>query len=372
LIAGYALVSYGYRWLMLAGTFWFLYRVLEPRKLAAVWYTFVLASLGVLLAWPLVRLARAIYRQGRLPDMKRSRLWLSAAIVAAVVLVIGFVPLPVRVQGVGLLQVEPDQVQRVTVLEPGGFLKELHVQDGQHVQVGEVLAILANPELEIKLRVNEADQALRIQQKNALLAQPAEAIAAERAVAEGLQQTEFELTTLVQEHAALREQQARLTVRAPCSGTVLGLCVREDRGKWLEGGKELCRVGHAQFLRAVWLVPAENHELVEPGARAWVRVHGGGSSHWPGTVTEVSQVQASNIPTALASRTGGDVPTQQDPEARTDQPCQPHYLCVVRLQAVDPVLHAGALGRVRVEAAAETLWWRLRRFLATSFGGCTS
>jgi len=52
----------------------------------------------------------------------------------------------------------------------------------------------------------------------------------------------------------------------------------------------------------------------------------------------------------------------------TDKPRQQHYLCAVRLQAIDPCLNTGALGRVRIEAGSQTLWWRLRRCAATTFG----
>ncbi len=368
LLASYAVASYLYRWFVLIATFWALYLFLEPRKLAPIWAALVLASLATLLAWPVVRLLRSIYLQGRIPDMKRNRLWASTAIAAGTLAIIWFVPLPVKVQGEALLQVEPDQVQRVAVAELGGFLKQVLVVDGQQVHAGDVLAVLANTDLEIKLRVNEADQALRLEQKNALLAQPADAVAAQSQVAEGLQQADFELTALVQEHTTLQEQVARLVLRAPCGGIVLGLCPREDRGKWLDRGTELCRIGNAQGLRAVLLVPAGDHELIAPGARAWVRVHGGGSSRWPAVVTDIAQVEARTIPAPLSTRTGGDVQTQQDPVARTEQPCHPHYLCAVRLQAADPLLQVGALGRVHVNAGSQTLWCRLRRYVAATFG----
>jgi len=368
LLALYAVAAYVYRWVVLAGLFCILYGFLEPRKLAVLWFTLALGGLAVFLGWPVFRLARAIQQQGRFPDVKPARLWLSMAILATIALVVWIVPLPFKVQGVALLQVEPDQVQRVGLTELGGFLKELLVEDGQQVHAGDVLGILANPDLEIKLRINEADQALRLQQKNVLLAQPANSVAAESQVAEGLQQAEFDVAALAQEHALLREQQARLILRAPCGGTVLGLCAREDKGKWLERGTELCRIGNVQALRAVLLVPPEDQELVGPGTRAWVRVHGGGSGRLPGIVTEIAQVEAKSIPAPLSSRTGGEVATKQDPLSKTDQPRQQHYLCAVRLQALDPLLHAGVMGRVRIDVGSHTLWWRFRRSMATTFG----
>jgi hypothetical protein len=217
------------------------------------------------------------------------------------------------------------------------------------------------------VRLNEADQALRGQQQSALFAQLSEGNAAAWTAAASLQGVEFELAALVREHITLQEQCARLTVRAPCGGTVLGLCAADEKGRWLEHGTEVCRVGNAQVLRAVVLVEPADRELIGPGKAAQVRVHGGGSAYWPGMVIEVAQVEAKSIPEQLSRRAGGDVATQADPLTRGEKPYQPHYLCAVRLHTVDPMLHPGALGRVRIEAGSQTLCWRFRWFLGAMF-----
>jgi hypothetical protein len=143
----------------------------------------------------------------------------------------------------------------------------------------------------------------------------------------------------------------------------------EDGGKWLEKGAEVCRVGNDRVLRAVLLVAPADHELVAPGARAWIRVHGGGSRHWPGVVTEIAQVDAASIPAALSRRAGGDVATKQDPVSKAEKPYHPHYLSAVRFQRTDGCIHPGALGRVKIEAGSQTLWWRFQRYLAGTFNG---
>jgi putative peptide zinc metalloprotease protein len=299
--------------------------------------------------------------------MKPVRVWLTLGALAALVVIVVAVPFPVHVQGVALIQVEPEHVQRVVVPERGGFLRTVLVRDGQRVRAGDILAVLANPELEIKLRVNEADQALRHKQKAAQLADLADAGPGEEQALTGLQQTEFELKALRQEHAVLCEQLDRLVLRAPCDGTVMGLVPAEDKGKWLENGAEVCRVGNDRVLRAVLLVEPADHELVVPGGRASIRVHGGGAQHWPGVVTEIAQVDAGSIPPALSRRAGGDVATRQDPVSKAEKPYHPHYLSAVRFQRVDATVHPGALGRVKIEAGARTLWWRFQRYLSTTF-----
>jgi putative peptide zinc metalloprotease protein len=368
-LVGYALASWLYRWVVLFWVLALLHAYLGPRKLGPLATLIGVIAVTGLLAPALLGLARVLHRRGRLPDMKPVRLWVSAGVVVALGTAALAVPLPVRVHGTALIQVEPDQVQKVTVPEPGGLLAEVLVQDGQRVRSGDVLAVLANRELEIRLRLNEADQALRQRQKNTLLAELAGSHAGAGQAAVGLQDIAHELSSLSRQHATLQEQRDRLVLRAPCDGTVQGLVGREAWGKWFDRGAELCRIGDVRSLRAVLLVEPADHELVTPGGRAWVRVHGGGSRQWEAVVTEIAQVDAASIPAQLSSRAGGEVATQQDPVSRTERPARPHYLCAVRLYRGDASIHPGVLGRVKIEAGSQSLWWRLRRSLATTFGG---
>jgi hypothetical protein len=140
------------------------------------------------------------------------------------------------------------------------------------------------------------------------------------------------------------------------------------RGKWLEKGTELCRVGADNALRAVFLAEPADHRRVVCGSAAWVRVHGGGSATWPGVVTEVAQVDTAKVPPALSHHAGGDVATEQDPVSKAEKPRHQYYLISVRLQKTGGPLHVGALGRVKIEAGSETLWEGWRRCLAATFG----
>ena len=366
-LLAYAVASQVYRWVVLAGVLYLVHAFLEPYKLGSLAYVLGAAALVALLGWPLYRALATLWKQGRLPDMRLARTALAAGLLLLAAAVIVVLPLPVTVEGVALIQIDPDQVQRVVVPEPGGFLAEVLVKDGQPVRAGEVVAVLTNPQLAIALRVNEADQALRQEQRGAQLTELTDTRVAGGQAVGSLQQTEFELRSLQREHVSLREQQTRLTLRAPCDGVVLGLRSVEEKGTWLEEGAEVCRVGNDRALRAVFLVEPADHELVTPGSPAWVWVQGTGLRRLPAVVTEIAQVEAKQVPPQLSSRAGGEVPTRQDPVAKADIPCVQHYLSSVRLQVAGGAVHPGATGRARVEAGSQTLWWRLRRYLATTF-----
>ncbi len=365
-LALYAVASYVYRWVAALSCFYMVFSFLQPHKLGSLGY--VLAALGIsaMLVLPVQRLLASLRRQGRFPDMKPARLMLCTGGLGALAAVVWLVPLPQNVRGMALVQVEPDEVQRIVVPQVGGCLRDLAVRDGQRVRAGQVLAVLENPSLEIQVRLNEADQALRLRQKGAFLAELTDTGVPEPQAAAGLQQTEAELVVLLREHAILREQRERLTLRAPVDGTIMGLPSAEAKGKWLEPGSELCHVALDTSLRATLVASAADHELITPGSRAWLHIHGAGLQKVQGVVREVAQVDAKSIPPQLSSRAGGDIATQQDPTTGSEKPHQPHYLVAIRLLRYDPAAHPGALGWVRIETQPQTLWWHVRRALGTT------
>ena len=364
---GYAVASYLYRWVAVVSCLYLVFAYLTPYRLGSLGYLFAIASGVSLVGLPVFRLVKSIQRQGRLPEMKPARVLVAAGVLAVGVAVVCLVPFPQTVRGTALVQVEPDEVHRVVVPQAGGVLKELPVRDGQRVKGGDILAVLENPELEIKLRVNEADQALRLQQKSAYQAELTDTGAASAQAAAGLQQTEAEYLTLVREHAVLREQRDRLTLRAPGDGVVTGLVSADAKGKWLEPGAGLCQVANDAALRAVLLISAADHELVSRGSKASVHLHGHGLRRAPGVVTAVAQTDARDIPPQLSSRAGGEVASQHDAASGAEKPYQPHSLVAIRLHRADQATHPGVTGYARIDAGPQTLLWRLRRTLGSTF-----
>src|SRR5262249_5706318 len=155
-------------------------------------------------------------------------------------------------------------------------------------KAGEILAVLSNPQLEIKVKINEVDQILRHQEQKTLVAALVEGDLLEGPQGESWTQNQFELRALAQAHRTLHKQLERLELRAPRDGIVLGLAAKEDKGKWLEKGKELCKVSNDRALRALVLIQAADHELIARDRSAKIRVHGGGNQHFKGAVTHIA------------------------------------------------------------------------------------
>jgi putative peptide zinc metalloprotease protein len=368
LFVAYAVAGSAYRAVMLAGVIAFLHTFLEPYRLGSVGFLLAAAVVLGVVGPPLYGILRTVVARGRLPEMKPARLWF---LLGGVVLLGGAcctMPLPLSVEGQALLQVEPDHVWRVAVPATGGFVRDVLVRDGQPVRTGDVLAVLTNPQLEIRLRLNEADQALRSQQLSGQVAYLSEAGQGGDLPGGTVQQIELEMRALVREQALLREQRDRLTLRAPAAGVVTGLADDGLKGRWLEKGTEVCRVADPNAVRALLLIGPADHELVGPGRSAWVRVHGRGSARWAGTVLDVAEADARTIPPQLSNHAGGEVATEQDPVSKAERPRSQHYLVAVHLREPGVEFQPGVLGRVKIEAAPQTVWWRVRWYLATTFG----
>jgi putative peptide zinc metalloprotease protein len=362
-LVAYALSSLAYRYFVWGTALFLLYQFCKRHQLASLGMMLVVAGVAALLAGPVHGVARTLCRPGGVPAMKRARLVLAGAMVVGMIVVVCVIPWPAKIRGLALVQADPDHVRRVVAPESGGFLKEINVQDGQAVRRGDILAVLVNPELDMKLRVNEAEQGLKRQQQLALVGQLAEAWNSEEDGHFALL-ADFEHRALLQQHASLSRQAGRLTLRAPCDGVVMGLRSVEEKGKWLDKGTELCHVGNPGALRAIMLLDAAEHGLLARGRHASFAVHGGGGRSWHGVVMGLSSLEAKHIPPQLALRSGGEVATDKDPLSQHEKPRLQHFQVAVRIPDNSDLLHPGVMGRLKIEVASQTLWTRLRLLLA--------
>src|SRR5262249_53783643 len=139
-------------------------------KLQVISEMLALAAAGSMFGWPLYNLGKNLHKRGRLPDMKRARVTFCAMIVAAVVLFVLLVPLPVsRVRQVGVVEPQSNAVQKLALHVPFPcILEDLKVHDGQWVEEGVELAKFSSRELESQLLDAETQHAIRVEQLKAL------------------------------------------------------------------------------------------------------------------------------------------------------------------------------------------------------------
>ena len=263
LFAIYAIASWIYRWVLTFSILFFLATWLKPYKLESVSIMLAAASLFTMVFWPIFRLGKNIKKRGRLPDMKRKRATISFCIAGAVVIAFFFLPLPInRVRESGLVLIAENATFTVTVPEPGGFLMEQYIQDGDNVLPGQDLAVFKNPKQAVRFAQLDEQASFLKQQKSVIQSQLSSAPPDAGVMAryrEELSLTEGKLKStesqLVEEQKVFENMKM---LRAPRGGTVMSAPKKEDLYKFWDKAEAppFCKIGDMSKLRVV--VPIHN------------------------------------------------------------------------------------------------------------------
>jgi putative peptide zinc metalloprotease protein len=277
-----------------------------------------------------------------------------AAVLAAVVVLVVFVPWHRSISSDGVIELAETQVLRA---ECPGFVQHELVQDGEVVAAGQLLIELANDEAAAELARTRL--ALEQQELRSRLAYTRDDVAtfqAEQAKSES-----------VRKELAERERfLATLQIRAPFAGRVTNRRLGQLRGIFFQTGEEVLRLGRAVESEAKVAVS----ERDEPHFRAAldqplrVRLAGRGTV-LSGQLTRV-EARASREPVhpALTASAGGPLALRRADEEPADSSrrapayelADPYFTAIVRLPEGGS-LAPGEMVRVRFRSArAATLW----------------
>jgi putative peptide zinc metalloprotease protein len=151
-------------------------------------------------------------------------------LTAAVVLLLT-VPWPGAVTAPAVVGYAPRTIVRT---ESAGFLRAIHVCAGDVVEQGQLLAELANPDLdfelaELEVQIAESRIKMRLHELNREMAQR--------------QAEEENLQTLLERRDEIQEEVHGLIVRAPRSGKVVGRSLESWEGVYLAKGNEILSIG---------------------------------------------------------------------------------------------------------------------------------
>ncbi|MBI3861270.1 MAG: HlyD family efflux transporter periplasmic adaptor subunit [Planctomycetia bacterium] len=179
------------------------------------------------------------------------------------------------------------------------------------------------------------------------------------------------------------EDQKRLVVKAPISGTVLpvrrkprsvapaeleswsGLPLDEaNRGSRMETGTVLCQIGDPQRFEAWLVLDQRDVEYVHVGQEVQVQLEQSPGRMLTGTIQEVAEFDLKVTPAELLP--AGTVPTKPD-ESGVPRPVSTAYQARVALDQGDADLLIGSAGQARVAAAPQSLARRLARYLSHTF-----
>jgi putative peptide zinc metalloprotease protein len=376
LLVLYAVASTVYRLVIVILVLWVLSKIARPYHLEVLVVP-VAAVTFIGMIWPAlegtIRWARDPTRRRRIAPARAA---MTLVVLAAAVLAVVLVPLPMRVSAPVVLEYR--DARHVYVTEPGTLLRV--VRAGQTVREGEVLAQLSNPEIQLevaKLTQERDTQRLYLANLEARRLQGgidgAKIPAAQAALADA--QTRLE---------QLQRDAARLTITAPVSGTVLpppelpaessdsaklgrwsGTPLEQrNLGSFLETGTLVCLVGDERHFEAILHIDESDVELVRDGQGVRIRLDHMPGETYTGRIVEIAKLDLKVMPRGLAA--AGDLPSRTD-ERGLAHPLDTWYQARVELAGDPPHLLARVHGRAKIAVAPQTLGARIARYLRQTF-----
>lgn len=386
----YTVAAVLYRWLIVFSIMFFLIKVLEPYGLKVIGA--LVGALGFfgLVVQPLWQLIQFFYMPGRMHKVKRHRVIASLAVVAALVAVVIFLPLPFHVSCT--FDVKPRDAATIYAAVEGE-LQQAMIRPGQPVQKGDVLARLRNPDLEISVvqldgQLREVDAQIEGLRQEQRIDESAgihmnELVAQRDALQEVLDEKQTELNKLV--------------IVTPVSGTVLpapdkadhateheqlpgwhgGALEPRNLGARLAASDQICQVGDPSRLVAEIIVDQSDIDLVVAAMAKRRQAKQEGVpvalmlDSLPGrtlntTIERVALEELKETPIGLATVAGGDLDSVTDRSGVT-RPLSTSYPAIAPLPSVDTTIQLGMRGKAKLYTGWQPLGRRLYRMITKTF-----
>ena len=378
LFVTYAIISYVYRWVITFVILQVMATFLKPYKLEVISELLAVGALASMIGWPMYRLIKNVKKRGRLPDMKPVRVTISATLVAFVLFVIFFIPMPVtRIRERGFVQVMPTEITHLTVEVPG-TLKELLVKEGQVVKRDQRIAVFYSHELENQLEKVTAERGL----KGELIRYYDEQISKEQdPVQKGRFQEQQarareEYGKANASYEQVREEMKRLILRAPRDGVVLNLPTIDDVGKRF-GDKDqnpmFCSVGNRTKLRVTVPLTSSDYDLLVENYRknseleATIRVQGHGSKLWKGTISQLPKQDAAEVPPQLSTKLGGPIAIKPSSPHDKFLPQSQVFLVGIDFQDPGDAIAINSSAQVKIHNEYRSCAWWIWRAVSGAF-----
>jgi putative peptide zinc metalloprotease protein len=382
LFATYAVASWVYRWVVTFSVLWFLADFLGP-KLKVLSQMLAIASLASLFIFPAYKVIKNISQRGRLPDMKAARVYVTLGVFGGLLLAFFFLPLPVsRVHETGLVGVDPDALENVTLPEPARLIALTDLRAGQRVSQGQSLALFKSEPVEIELAKAQATKA----EQYAVAAQLSAAAAAARGQGDAGAELRFlnehrqakaKADTAEAAVVQLLDRQARLReMRAPRKGVLVTVPKRDDIGKLFDRGysetQPVFAVGEPErMIVRVPVTPPDfrtlRDDLAERGElEVSIYAKGRSDRQFRGVLRRLPEQNAASVPLSLTQRGGGPLAVKPSEDPNQLVPLAQVYLVEVAVLDPDVAIDPGQLAVVKIHAKWRSGAWWVKRALSNA------
>jgi putative peptide zinc metalloprotease protein len=388
----YTVAAVIYRWVVVFSILMFLNMVLEPYGLKVLGR--IIGCLGFfgLIVQPIWQLGKFFYTPGRMNRVKRHRLVATVATVVAVILLVCWVPLPYHIKCT--VRIVPREVSLVESGEPGTVisrpvyaavpcrLEECWVKPGTQVEANELLARGINRDLD--LQVLKAESRLletRLQLQTLYKQRGVDPDAADQ-----IQQVLETIQSLEEQVLELKQNQARLEIRAPIKGTILPPVQRKtppsgdgrlrswegslldpvNLGAFLNANDMVCVVGDPQQLDAELIIDQADIELVKIDQSVEIQLELHPSKIYHSKIRKLALVPMTESPINVASQSGGQLGSQVDATGIV-RPISTSYQAIASLHDTKGLTQIDIRGQAKIKAGSRSLGSRLYRYVARTF-----
>jgi len=378
----YAIASWVYRWVVMFSILWMLADLLGP-KLKILSQMLAVASLASLFIWPAYRVIKNISQRGRLPDMKAARVYVTFAVVGALLVGFFFLPLPVgRVHETGLVVIDPMYAEPVLLHEPGRLTQlEPAGYPGRVVRAGEMLARFRSEPLEVELAKARNNQHEQRRSADDLLQRLSEfrGQADQETINQYQMQArdaEQKALSASQDVKLLLDRQGRLAeLRAPRDGVIATAPKKDEVGKLFDRGvtesQPVFVIGDPTKLLVRVPVNPQKYRVLKEDLEArrkpdgtegeldvTVYVKGRSDHEFKGKLRRLPAQNAANVPIQLTQRGGGPLAVKPTEDPNQLIPLAQTYLVEVELTDPDAAVKPGQLAVVKVHAKWRSgAWW---------------
>jgi putative peptide zinc metalloprotease protein len=378
LFAAYSVASAVYGWLVTFSIFWFLYHVLEPYGLKILGQLLGLAMVFTLFILPLVRLVRFLLQPARADTVNKLRLSVSLGAIGAVVGSLLLVPLPYYVACT--FEVQPRGAESVYVNVPGE-LKAVHLTGGS-VETGQLIAELDDPEV----RLAEERLVAQHEQFTARAESIRQQAHSDDQALLQLAQTEEARAAVQAQLDRLRQDLARLTIRAPAAGLVIPPPTRHvdksnkslltgwsgrplevrNVGAYLEASTLICRIAQPGALEAILAINQDELDFVSSGQHVVLLLNQLPGEKVSGRIDRIADENMQAAPARLAAHSGGSLPTRKGADG-IERPLSVVYQANVPVDDPTGRIVVGATGLAKIHAGYQPLYQRLWRAACRTF-----
>ena len=282
-----------------------------------------LAIAGVFsfLILPLFKLGQHLCELKASGDLSLAKLSCRVSLlVAGLVALLFLLPAELRRTSPGIVEYDPPSILRAPAK---GFVDEVRVDEGDHVEQGQVIAVLRNDELQVKL------QSLKIQLEQSMQLLRAARWVNDSSKAEEEQTNIASLRTQLEE---MESQMQSLVICAPHSGKVVARGLKLLKGRYVDRGTEMGAIGNESSKRIKVSVSEWEASRSDEWRQKSVRIAFAGAFSWNAQVSHLES-RASDHPAdpSLTAVAGGYLPVREQPGAEEPVLIEPRVNAYIAL-----------------------------------------